>query len=59
MKPSKPPALATWLLEHSRFSTTDGVIGDLMEEFNMGRFSRMVLAPSAGGDRCRLHKRSA
>jgi hypothetical protein len=38
MKPSKPPALATWLLEHARFSTTDGVIaGDLLEEFNRGR----------------------
>lgn len=38
MKPSKPPALATWLLEHIRFSTTDGVIaGDLMEQFNRGR----------------------
>jgi hypothetical protein len=38
MKPSKPPALATWLLEHARFSTADGVIaGDLLEEFNRGR----------------------
>jgi len=38
MKPSKPPALATWLLEQARFSTTDGVIaGDLLEEFNRGR----------------------
>jgi hypothetical protein len=38
MKRSKPPALATWLLEHAWFSTTDGVIaGDLLEEFNRGR----------------------
>ena len=38
MKPAKPPALATWLLEHARFSTTDSVIaGDLLEEFNRGR----------------------
>jgi len=38
MKPSKPPVLATWLLEHACFSTSDGVIaGDLLEEFNRGR----------------------
>lgn len=38
MKHSKPPTLATWLLEHARFSTTDGVIaGDLLEEFHRGR----------------------
>jgi hypothetical protein len=48
MKPSKPPALATWLLERIRFSTTDGAIaGDLMEQFNRGRsaawYSRQVL----------------
>jgi len=35
MKPSNPPALATWLLEHTRFSATDGAIaGDLVEEFH-------------------------
>jgi hypothetical protein len=38
MKPSRPPVLATWLLENARFSTTDSVIaGDLLEEFNRGR----------------------
>lgn len=37
MKTSKPPALATWLLEHARFSTTDVIAGDLLEEFNRGR----------------------
>lgn len=38
MKASRAPALATWLLEHARFSTADGVIvGDLLEEFNRGR----------------------
>jgi len=38
MKRSEPPALATWLLEHARFSTTDSVIaGDLLEEFHAGR----------------------
>jgi hypothetical protein len=37
MKRSKPPALATWLLEHARFSTTDVIAGDLLEEFNRGR----------------------
>lgn len=35
MKPTKPPALATWLLEHTRFANTDGAIaGDLLEEFH-------------------------
>ena len=38
MKRSKPPALATWLLEHAWFSATNSVIaGDLLEEFNRGR----------------------
>jgi hypothetical protein len=38
MKPSKPPALATWLVEHIQFSATDGAIaGDLLEEFTQGR----------------------
>jgi hypothetical protein len=49
MKPSKPPALATWLLEHIRFSTSDAALtGDLMEEFNQRRsaawYWRQVLA---------------
>jgi hypothetical protein len=57
MKPSKPPALATWLLEHARFSTADGVIaGDLLEEFNRGRSAAWYWRQSAGGDRCRLRK---
>jgi hypothetical protein len=37
MKRLKPPALATWLLEHARFTTTDVIAGDLLEEFNKGR----------------------
>lgn len=37
MKRSKPPALATWLLEHARFTTTDVIAGNLLEEFNKGR----------------------
>jgi hypothetical protein len=38
MKPSKPPVLAAWLLEHAGFSTSNGAIaGDLLEEFNRGR----------------------
>ena len=49
MKRSQPPVLATWLLEHARFSTTDGAIaGDLLEEFHRGRsaawYWRQVLA---------------
>ncbi len=35
---SEPPALATWLLEHIRFSNTDEALaGDLLEEFTRGR----------------------
>jgi hypothetical protein len=54
MKPSKPPALAAWLLERARFSTTDGAIaGDLMEQFNRGRsaawYWRQVLVAIAVG----------
>jgi hypothetical protein len=38
MKSSVPPALATWLLEHIRFSNTDDALaGDLLEEFNQRR----------------------
>jgi len=38
MKSSKPPVLATWLLEHMRFCDAhDAVIGDLMEGFRQGR----------------------
>ena len=37
MKRSNPPVLATWLLEHARFRTTDVIAGDLLEEFNRGR----------------------
>ena len=35
---SEPPALATWLLEHIRFSNTDdSLMGDLHEEFSQRR----------------------
>ena len=35
---SEPPALATWLLEHIRFSNTgEALAGDLLEEFTRGR----------------------
>jgi hypothetical protein len=38
MRPSEPPVLAAWLLEHIRFSTTDeALVGDLLEEFRHGR----------------------
>jgi hypothetical protein len=54
MNGSKPPALATWLLEHAGFSTSDGVIaGDLLEEFNRGRsaawYWRQVLVAIIAG----------
>jgi hypothetical protein len=54
MKRTTPPTLATWLLEHARFSTTDGVIaGDLLEEFHGGRsvawYWRQVLMAIAVG----------
>ena len=40
MKSSGPPAVATWLLEHIRFSNTDeSLAGDLLEEFTQGRSS--------------------
>src|SRR5215831_2947059 len=38
MSHSKPPALATWLLEHTHFGSAHSVIaGDLHEEFHRGR----------------------
>ena len=38
MKSSKPPVLATWLLEHVRFGDAhDVVIGDLIEGFQQER----------------------
>jgi hypothetical protein len=38
MRPSEPPVLATWLLEHVRFSNTDEALaGDLLEDFRHGR----------------------
>jgi hypothetical protein len=38
MRASIPPALATWLLQHLRFSNTDdALVGDLMEEFSQRR----------------------
>ena len=38
MRSSRPPVLATWLLEHLRFSNTDEVLaGDLLEDFQHGR----------------------
>jgi hypothetical protein len=63
MRRSKPPALATWLLEHARSSTTDSVIaGDLQEGFNQGRsagwYWRQVLLAIAAGyaSEVRAHK---
>ena len=54
MKSSKPPAVATWLLEHIRFSATDAALaGDLLEEFNQRRsaawYWRQVLAAIVAG----------
>jgi hypothetical protein len=38
MRSSEPPVLATWLLEHVRFSNTDEALtGDLLEDFRHGR----------------------
>jgi len=38
MRPSEPPVLAAWILEHIRFSSTDeALVGDLLEEFRHGR----------------------
>jgi hypothetical protein len=38
MKPSKPPTLATWLLEHICSNTNaDALAGDLLEEYNRRR----------------------
>lgn len=38
MTHSDPPVLATWFLEHMRFSNTDDALaGDLLEEFNQRR----------------------
>jgi hypothetical protein len=35
MSRSKPPAMAAWLLEHlTRKTGNDGLVGDIMEEFN-------------------------
>ena len=57
---SEPPALATWLLEHIRFSNTDEALaGDLLEAargIHARTLSRLVLVASAAGDCCRLRK---
>ena len=38
MRSSRPPALATWCLEHVRFGVTnDSLVGDLVEEYGRGR----------------------
>jgi hypothetical protein len=38
MKTSKPPALATWLLEHSKpGGKNEALAGDLLEQFSQGR----------------------
>ena len=38
MKPAKPPALATWLVEHlNPGSCNEALIGDLLEQFSQGR----------------------
>lgn len=49
MKASKQPVLATWVLEHIRFSNTnEALAGDLLEDFQHGRsvawYWRQVLA---------------
>ena len=49
MRISKPPALATWMLEHLILGTDrDALAGDLLEEFRQGRsvqwYWRQVLA---------------
>jgi hypothetical protein len=41
MRSSRPPSLATWLLEHLvRREDIDALAGDLMEEFGRGRSAR-------------------
>ena len=59
---SEPPALATWLLEHIRFSNTDEALaGDLLEEFTRGRsaawyWRQVLLAIVVGfGKEVRIH----
>jgi hypothetical protein len=62
MKSSQPPAMATWLLEHSRFGNAgEALTGDLLEEFRHGRsatwyWRQVVLALLAGyGKDVRAH----
>jgi hypothetical protein len=62
MKSSEPPALATWLLEHIRFSNTDEALaGDLLEEFTQRRsaawyWRQVLLAIVVGfGKEVRIH----
>jgi len=59
---SEPPALATWLLEHIRFSNTgEALAGDLLEEFTRGRsaawyWRQVLLAIVVGfGKEVRIH----
>jgi hypothetical protein len=63
MKSSEPPALATWLLEHIRFSSThDALAGDLHEDFRRRRsvawYWRQVLAAIlvSFGNEVRTHR---
>jgi hypothetical protein len=49
MKPTNPPAVATWMLVHRTLGAgSEALVGDLLEEFRVGRsagwYWRQVLA---------------
>jgi hypothetical protein len=57
MRPAKPPAVATWILEHLTFGgKNDSLAGDLLEEFRRGRPASWYWRQVCGATACGIIK---